>query len=106
MVLLINAVFSFSVGSSISVNGVTGEDQLVVIAVGEGVQVASGVQVGTAEGATVDAAATAASTVAWMSGVGTDVGVGSAVQAANRAMRGGSGKLNSRDKWIPCSNRA
>jgi len=44
----------------------------VAIGIGAGVQVGSGVQVGTAVGWAAIAAATAASTVAWISGVGTE----------------------------------
>ena len=59
-------------------------------AVGTGVHVGSGVQVGTAVGWTGDTCEPLASTVA---GAGAGVGVGSAVQAANRATKASSARF-------------
>ena len=61
-------------------------------AVGTGVHVGSGVQVGTAVGWTGDTCEPLASTVAG-AGAGAGVGVGSAVQAANRATKASSSRF-------------
>lgn len=53
------------------------------VAVGVGVDV----HVWTAVGCAATTSANRASTVAWISGVGADVGAGSAVQAPNRATK-------------------
>ena len=57
------------------------------------VEAGTGVQVGTAVGWTANASAAAAFTVAWMSGVGADVGVGSAAQAAKSATKANNTRL-------------